>query len=124
MLNTLIFNENRLEFNIPLSFKSGDTPTQAIERKKSYEKAKAEFEQKFKELEKQGIVFNYQININKELGREFFANEMDYRYRKTELHNMGIHNFLAMVKHKEPWKWISESYYKKLVKDEGVKSAK
>ena len=116
MLNVLIFNGNRLEFDIPSSFVAGETPKQKAERKDLYEKTKAEFEKKVQELNKQGINFNYQININKQLGREYFADENDYRFRKTELHSMGIHNFLAMVFYnKEPWRWVSESFYNKLI---------
>lgn len=119
MLNVLIFNGNRLEFNIPSSFVAGETSKQKEERKDLYEKTKAEFEKKVQELNKQGINFNYQININKQLGREYFADENDYRFRKTELHGMGIHNFLAMVFYnKEPWRWVSESLYNKLIAQE------
>lgn len=118
MLNVLIFDDNRLEFDIPPVFVAGETPMQRQKRKDLYEKVKAEFDSKVQELNKQGINFNYQININKQLGREFFANEVDYRFRKTELHSKGIHNFLAMVFYNQkPWKWISESLYNKLTKN-------
>lgn len=114
MLNVFNFNGNRLEIDVPVSFRAGDTPEQASKRKQLHNKMDELVKQTLEDYKSKGLVFKWQINSK--FGREYFIEEKDWRARMKQLHSMNCHNFYALVMREQPYGWITDNAYKKLLK--------
>ena len=89
-----------------------DIGTRETRNDEAYQCRLANFWQAFKDIEKKGFEFKYQINSSE--AHEFFDDEIIFRCRMKTLRAKRI-GFFPLIKY-QPQHWVTPNVYKKLQK--------